>query len=138
MRSFLRAEKLYYLSNYLYVHGLEFLGHWVSAFNKVINCCNINCKASIGKNLHISHALGLVIGGKIKVGNNCNLYHNVTLGNNQGHVPVIGDNVTVYPHTIIAGNVTVPDNSTIPAKSTLISKSAKVWDNKTKKLVKNV
>ncbi len=135
IRGLFRAEKLYYISHWFHQKGLTEAGHYLSAVNKIINCCNINCKAEIGKRLHIAHAIGLVIGGKIKIGNNCTIYHNITIGKNKGFCPVIGNNVTIYPHTIIAGNITIPDGSIIPAKSTLITKRPSIWNQKIKKLM---
>ena len=135
LRKLLRAESLYYLSHWCYRKGWESMGHSLSALNKILNCCNINCKARIGPGLHISHAVGLVIGGGIKMGKDCKIYHNLTLGSNNGFCPVIGNKVTIYPHTIIAGNIIIPDNSIIPAKSTLITKRSRIWDNNNKKLV---
>jgi len=134
VRGLFRAERLYYLSNWFHRKKMTNVGHFVSAINKIINCCNINCQAKIGKNLHISHAIGLIIGGKIKIGDNCDIYHLITLGKNGGYCPEIGNNVTIYPHTIIAGNIIIPDNSTIPAKSTLITKNKSIWNQQLKKL----
>lgn len=136
LRSLFRAERLYYLSNWFYKKGFENIGHTISALNKVLNCCNINCKADIGKGLHIAHAVGLVVGGRIHIGKNCKIYHNTTIGNNFNQYPIIKNNVTIYPHTIIAGSVIIPDNSIIPAKSTLITKKISIWDNKRKRLIK--
>ena len=135
IRGFFRAESLYYKGNWFHRKGLTGMGKNFTALNKVLNSCDINCKAQIGKNLHIAHAIGLVIGGKIKIGDNCTIYHNITIGRNKSSCPIIGNNVTIYPHTIIAGNITIPNGSIIPAKSTLITKRPSVWNQKIKKLV---
>ena len=135
MRGLFRTEKLYYASNWFYHHGWTEMGHLISAVNKVLNCCVINCQAEIGKGLHVAHAIGLVIGGGIKIGSDCTIYHNTTIGNNAGFYPVLGNKVVVYPHTIIAGNILIPDNSIIPAKSTLFTKKPSVWEQKSKRLV---
>ena len=124
------AENLYYTGNWFYRKRLPGIAFMLSAINKVLNGCDINPKATIGKNLHIAHALGLVVGGKIKIGKNCTIYHNVTLGSNKGFIPIIHDNVIIYPYSIIAGNVTLPSGSVIPARTTLITTKPFVWKGK--------
>ncbi len=130
----LRTESLYYKGNWFHRKGMTGIGKSFTALNKIFNGCDINCKADIGKGLHVAHAIGLVIGGKIKIGDNCTIYHNITIGKSKGFCPHIGNNVTIYPHTIIAGNITIPDGSVIPAKSTLITKRPSIWNQKVKKL----
>ena len=55
--------------------------------------------AKIGRKLFIDHGMGIVIGETATIGNNCTIYHNVTLGGtgkdkNKRH-PDIGNNVIV-------------------------------------------
>ena len=135
IRRFLRAENLYYKGHWCHKKGLTKTSKLFMALNKILNGCDINCKAEIGKNLHIAHAVGLVIGGKIQLGNNCSIYHNSTLGSQNKKIPVIKDNVIIYPHSIIAGDILIPENSRIPAGSILITKRPQIWDQKLKKLV---
>ena len=136
--SILSASSLYYIGNWFHRIKLTSIGMFFMRLNKVLNCCDVNCKATIGKNLHISHSVGLVIGGKVKIGNDCEIYHNVTIGRNKKHIPLVGNNVKIYPHTIISGNVVIPSNSIIPAKTTIITSKKFVWEGKKsiKKLAK--
>ncbi len=136
--SLLSTPTLYYIGNWFYKIKLTPIAMFFMKINKILNCCDINPKATIGKNLHISHSVGLVIGGSAKIGKNCEIYHNVTVGRNKKHVPIIGDNVKIYPHTIISGNVIIPSNSVIPAKTTIITSNKFVWEGEKsiKKLAK--
>jgi len=57
--------------------------------------------------------IGLVIGEGVKIGENCHLYHCVTIGEQYGNkqgVPRIGNNVKIYPFVQICGNIVVGDN----------------------------
>ncbi len=51
---------------------------------------------------------GVVIGDNVKIGSNC------ILGYHKGY-PKIGDNVTIFPNSIIIGNITIGKNSIIGA-----------------------
>lgn len=57
----------------------------------------------------------------MKIGKNCTLHQNVTIGNgfsknNSGH-PELGDNVIIFPGAVIAGNVKVGNRVLITANS---------------------
>lgn len=69
----------------------------------------------IGKALKIEHLSGIVIGKKAVIGDNCTLYHQVTLGKKNGGYPTIGNNVTLYPGAKILGNICVGEGAVIGA-----------------------
>lgn len=69
----------------------------------------------IGKNLYTPHPFNIVIGHYVKIGNNCKIYHNVTLGQNKGAFPTIGDNVIIYTGAKIFGNINIGENAVIGA-----------------------
>lgn len=51
------------------------------------------------------------------LGNNCTVFHNVTLGQNKDKYPIIGNNVIIYSGAKIIGNVRVGDNAIIGANA---------------------
>lgn len=60
--------------------------------------------------------LGTVIGKGVVIGENCDIYHCVTIGEQYGNkpgVPTLGDNVKVFPFVMICGGITIGDNVTI-------------------------
>lgn len=71
--------------------------------------------AEIGKNFKMNHGVGTVIGARSKIGDNCLFHHNITLGDKNGGRPTIGDNVTIYPGSVIVGDVKIGNNSIIGA-----------------------
>ena len=80
--------------------------------NRLIKKYNISIgmNTKIGENLSLQH---VEIGGTILtgiIGNNCIIYHQVTLGNKNNQYPILGDNVTVYPGAKIIGNVKIGNN----------------------------
>lgn len=62
------------------------------------------------------NGIGTIIGKGVVIGRNCDIYHCVTIGEQYGSkrgVPVIGDNVRIYPFVMICGGITVGDNVVI-------------------------
>ncbi len=89
--------------------------------------CEISPNAEIGKNLVLPHPVGVVIGEGVKIGDNCVIYQNVTLGRKNRDIaeyPTIGDNVTIYCNSTLIGNISIGNNSIIGCNS-VVMKSIK-------------
>jgi serine O-acetyltransferase len=84
-----------------------------------------NCR--IGKNIKFPHPDGIVIGDCVIIGDDCTIYHQVTLGKRNGNLndlkdyPIVGNNVTIFAGAKIIGNVNVGDNSIIGANSVVLT-----------------
>ena len=85
-----------------------------------------NVKLALCSDIHASiprytcfhhHGLGVVIGKGIVLGENVVIYQNVTIGGKDGGVPIIGDNVKIFPNSVMVGNITVGEKSIIGACS---------------------
>lgn len=79
--------------------------------------CRISPGAVIGVGLNLPHPEGVVIGEKAKIGKNATIYQQVTIGQNQGGYPIIGDNVIIYAGAKIIGNIHIGYNSVIGANA---------------------
>lgn len=75
---------------------------------------------TIGKNLRIEHFQGLVIGNDVKIGDNCTLYQQVTLGQRDEMYPTIGNNVIVFAGAKVLGNINIGDNTVIGANAVVL------------------
>ena len=89
----------YRLAHFLYKYKLFFLARLVSQIGRFFTGIEIHPGANIGRRLLIDHGMGIVIGETATVGDECTIYHNVTLGGtgkakNKRH-PDIGNNVVV-------------------------------------------
>jgi serine O-acetyltransferase len=73
----------------------------------------------IGEGLYIGHFGGIVVNERAVIGKNCNLSHDVTLGQaNRGKrkgYPVVGDCVYFGPGAKVLGSVVVGDNAAVGA-----------------------
>ena len=77
----------------------------------------VHSTSKIGKNLYLPHPYNIIIGEGAVIGNNCSIYHEVTIGQNKGKYPHLKDNVIVYPGAKIVGGITVGDNAIVGANS---------------------
>ncbi|MBM7567321.1 hypothetical protein [Paenibacillus sacheonensis] len=80
----------------------------------------IGMNSKIGTGLNIHHVNGIVIGDFARIGRNFNVYQHVTVGSKDKEYPQIGDNVRVFPGTIILGGITIGNNVTIGANSVVM------------------
>jgi serine O-acetyltransferase len=80
--------------------------------------------ARIGKSFFIDHGTGVVIGETAEIGDNCVMFHNVTLGGTGKHSgkrhPTIGNNVFIGTGATLLGPITVGDNVKIGANCFIV------------------
>lgn len=81
----------------------------------------ISSITNIGEGLYIGHFGCIVINPKAKLGKNCNVAHNVTIGQaNRGKLkgyPTIGDFVWIGTGAVIVGNINIGSNVLIAPNS---------------------
>lgn len=80
----------------------------------------ISRDAMIGKNLFFVHPYNLFIGKGAIIGDDCTIYHNVTIGKKNERYPIIGNNVTIFPHSILIGDISIGNQTIIGAGSVAI------------------
>jgi serine O-acetyltransferase len=91
-----------------------------------IGACGIDIlpRADIGGGCIIAHGIGLVIGGRTVIGEDCTLLHGVTLGEarfDELDCPRVGDRVTIGAGAIVLGGITIGDEAMIGAGSVVLS-----------------
>ncbi len=111
----------YRISNLLYKRKLYFLARLVSQVGRWVTQIEIHPGATIGERLVIDHGNGVVIGETAIIGNDCVIYHGVTLGakrveKGKRH-PSIGNNVIIGAHAQVLGNISIGDRVVIGSAS---------------------
>ncbi len=89
----------------------------------LLNDLTIGLERLYQSKVYFPHPVGIVIGKGVKIGNNCTIYQNVTIGAKTGigdKYPTLGNNITVYANTCIIGDVTIGDNAIIGACSLVL------------------
>lgn len=72
--------------------------------------------ANFAGNPTLPHGLhGIYISRYASIGANCRIYQNVTIGEVEGHAPVIGDNCLIGAGAILIGSIHIGDNVKIGA-----------------------
>lgn len=76
----LHALWFYRLANWCWRHHLRWLARTISSIARWLTGIEIHPGARIGRRFFIDHGMGVVIGETAEVGDDCTLYHGVTLG----------------------------------------------------------
>lgn len=109
------------VSHALWHWRLKWLARVFSHLGRFLTGIEIHPAAKIGRGLFIDHGMGVVIGETAEIGNECTLYHGVTLGGTtwrkEKRHPTLGDNVVVGAGAKIIGPVVVGDNARIGSNS---------------------
>ena len=112
------------LSSRLWSQGLKWLGRLVSHFARWITGIEIHPGATIGRRLFIDHGMGVVIGETAEIGDDCTLYHGVTLGGtswNKGkRHPTLRNNVVIGAGAKVLGPIIVAENARIGSNSVVV------------------
>lgn len=111
-------------AHWCHMHGLKFLARLISQRSRHRTGIEIHPGAKIGKRLVIDHGMGIVIGETAEIGDDCLIYHGVTLGgtgkdSGKRH-PTIGNNVLIGTGAKVLGPFKVGDNSRIAANSVVL------------------
>ena len=113
------------VSHWLYRHRLFFLARLNSQIARHLTGIEIHPGAKIGRRFVIDHGMGIVIGETAEIGDDCLLYHGVTLGGtgkDQGkRHPTLGNNVMVSSGAKVLGPFKVGDNARIAANAVVLS-----------------
>ena len=120
----LKAVRSHRRAHWCYTHGLLFLARLISQRSRRRTGIEIHPGAKIGKRLVIDHGMGIVIGETAEIGDDCLIYHGVTLGGTGKDTgkrhPTIGNNVLISTGAKVLGPITVGDNSRIAANAVVL------------------
>lgn len=112
------------IAHFFYRKKLKFIARLVSQWSRFWTGIEIHPGAKIGRRLVIDHGMGIVIGETAEIGDDCLLYHGVTLGgtgkdSGKRH-PTLGNNVMVSTGAKVLGPFKVGDNSRIAANAVVL------------------
>lgn len=81
--------------------------------------CFFPDSSKVGGGIYIDHPHGSHV-NVCKCGDNLHIKHNVTLGNNHGGIPTIGNNVSIGCGACVLGDVKIGDNVKIGANCVIV------------------
>ena len=111
-------------AHWCYCHHLKFLARCVSQWSRFWTGIEMHPGAKIGRRLVIDHGMGIVIGETAEIGDDCLIYHGVTLGGTGKDVgkrhPTLGNNVMVGSGAKVLGPIRINDNARIAAGAVVL------------------
>ncbi|MBL7714146.1 MAG: serine O-acetyltransferase [Bdellovibrionales bacterium] len=103
---------------------IPFIPRAIAEFSRFLTGIEIHPGAKIGKRLVIDHGMGLVIGQTSVIGDDCILFHGVTLGGThfekKKRHPTLGNHVVIGAGAKILGNIRIGDGVRVGANSVVI------------------
>lgn len=118
------AMLVHRVSHWLWEHGLKWLARVLSNVGRLITGIEIHPGARIGRRFFIDHGMGVVIGETAEIGDDCTLYHGVTLGGTSWEKgkrhPTLGNNVVIGAGAKVLGPIRVGDNSRVGSNAVLL------------------
>lgn len=121
-----RAVVLYRIANYFDTRFF-LLSVILEKLMHVSTVTWISRRAIIGPGFVIRHVGGIVIGGKTRIGMNCEVRQGVTFGGNLGKEnhgttqPILGNNILIGAGAKILGPIKIGDNCIIGANAVVVS-----------------
>lgn len=113
----------YKIAHWFYKHRFFFIARFISQLGKFFTGIEIHPGAKIGRRILIDHGTGIVIGETATIGNDCTIYHGVTLGgtgkNKYKRHPDVGNNVLLGAGAQIIGPIKIGNNVKIGANATI-------------------
>jgi serine O-acetyltransferase len=125
----LHSIYIHKLARWFWLHGLRWLGRFVSNLGRWLTGIEIHPGAKIGSCVFIDHGMGVVIGETAEVGNGCTIYQGVTLGGTSLYPgtkrhPTLGAGVIVGAGAKVLGGFSVGDGARIGANSVVVKEVA--------------
>jgi serine O-acetyltransferase len=118
------ATLIHRMSHWLWDSGLKWLARFVSHLGRWVTGIEIHPGARIGRRFFIDHGMGVVIGETSEIGDDCTLYHGVTLGGtswNKGkRHPTLGKGVVVGAGAKILGPIEIGDGAKIGSNAVVV------------------
>jgi serine O-acetyltransferase len=118
------ALLMHRLSHWLWKADFFWLGRFLSHIGRWLTGIEIHPGATIGRRVFIDHGMGVVIGETAVIGDDCTLYHGVTLGGtswNKGkRHPTLEAGVVIGAGAKVLGPITIGENAKIGSNAVVV------------------
>lgn len=103
---------------------LKWAARWLAHLSRWLTGIEIHPGARIGRRFFIDHGMGVVIGETAEIGDDCTLYHGVTLGGttwNKGkRHPTLGRGVVIGAGAKVLGPITLGDGAKVGSNAVVV------------------
>ena len=118
------ALLIHRFSHWLSRKGLKWIARLSSHLGRFLTGIEIHPGATIGRRFFIDHGMGVVIGETAEIGDDCTLYHEVTLGGTTWEKgkrhPTLEDGVVVGAGAKVLGPITIGRNARIGSNAVVV------------------
>lgn len=112
------------IAHRLWRNQIKWLARFQSATSRWLTGIEIHPGARIGRRFFIDHGMGVVIGETAEIGDDCTIYHGVTLGGTSWEKgkrhPTLKDNVVVGAGAKILGPIEIGENARIGSNAVVV------------------
>lgn len=119
-----RAMFFHRIAHFLYKIKLFFIARLVADISRTLTGIEVHPGATIGKRLVIDHGVGCVIGETAVIGDDCIIFHGVTLGGVKfdpvKRHPTVGNHVMIGTGAKVLGPITIGDGAKIGANAVVM------------------
>src|SRR5438552_6582717 len=113
-----------WVANPLWRRGFRWLARWLSHWGRWLTGIEIHPGATIGRRVFIDHGMGVVIGETAEIGDDCTLYHGVTLGGVKWEKvkrhPTLGRRVVIGAGAKVLGPILVGDGAKVGSNAVVV------------------
>ena len=119
------ALLLHRLSHRLWNLKLKWIARLLSNLGRFLTGIEIHPGAKIGRRFFIDHGMGVVIGETSEIGDDCTLYHGVTLGGTSWEKgkrhPTLGNNIIIGAGAKVLGPIHIGKNARIGSNAVVVN-----------------
>ncbi len=112
------------LNHWLWGKGFKWLARLLSNIPRWYTGIEIHPGATIGRRFFIDHGIGIVIGETAEIGDDCSLYHGVTLGGTSWQPgkrhPTLHNNIVVGAGAKVLGPITLHNGARIGSNAVVV------------------
>ncbi|MFN2308448.1 MAG: serine O-acetyltransferase [Gammaproteobacteria bacterium] len=112
------------LTHALWRRGLKWLARFLSSLMRWFTGIEIHPGARIGRRFFIDHGMGVVIGETAEIGDDCTIYHGVTLGGTSWQKgkrhPTLGNDVVIGAGAKVLGPISISDGVRIGSNAVVL------------------
>ena len=120
----IHAVLFHRMNHSLWKLGLKWLARVLSNIPRWYTGIEIHPGATIGRRFFIDHGMGVVIGETTHIGDDCTLYHGVTLGGTSWKKgkrhPTLGNNVVIGAGAKVLGPINIGDGARIGSNAVVL------------------
>lgn len=119
-----QAIQWHRLSHWFWLHNLKWLARFLSTISRWLTGIEIHPAVKIGRRFFIDHGMGVVIGETAEIGDDCTLYHGVTLGGTSWKEgkrhPTLANNVVVGAGAKVLGPILLNEGARIGSNAVVV------------------